>query len=263
MLSFVCLVQCEILYAQKRSTSKPTAAVPNPKQTPAVTKREEEKTLTNAGIIQMVKGGFGESVILNAIQTNETQFDVSINALFELKNAGVSQKIIEAMQSAVAGKKQVKDSKPITPPQQNSLPQPVKTTTSNVITEPQGPPTYGSLNDLKGFNRIYVDVENAESRERIIKALNKSSQFQIVSDPDDAQIILEYKTLTRDNNSDTSDTDLRVKSQMNAVVIKNNKRVIAWSDTANFVKKTLGGIGWRSTHNETKLTEKFIKALKE
>lgn len=262
----ICLIQFTSIYAQKRAPSKPTVVVTQPKQTSALTKQktqDEEKALTNANIIQMVKAGFGESVILNAIQTNETQFDVSMSALFELKSAGVSQKIIEAMQSTV-GKRQNQIPNSTSPiPQQNTQSSSSRTTNSNLISDAQALPVYGTVSYIKDFNRIYISVENAQSRERIVKALNKASRYQIVNDPQDAQIFLEYKILSRDNNSDTSNTDLRIKSQMNAVVIKNNKRVIAWSDTVDHVRKTLGGIGWRSTHNEIKLTERFLKALKE
>jgi hypothetical protein len=64
--------------------------------------KQDKKPLTNADINRMVKAGFGESVIINAIQSNETQFDVSLDALFKLKEAGLSQKIIEVMQAAAA-----------------------------------------------------------------------------------------------------------------------------------------------------------------
>jgi hypothetical protein len=65
---------------------------------------QDKKPLTNADITRMVKGGFAESVIINAIQSSDTQFDVSLDALFKLKEAGVSQRIIEVMQSAAARK---------------------------------------------------------------------------------------------------------------------------------------------------------------
>jgi hypothetical protein len=63
---------------------------------------QDKKPLTNADVTRMVKSGFGEGVIINAIQASDTQFDVSLDALFRLKEAGVSQKIIEAMQSSAA-----------------------------------------------------------------------------------------------------------------------------------------------------------------
>ena len=270
-LFFFCSILCLPADAQQRRkpvTKDKVSTVQSQRsssvQTDSLPHQEQKKSLTNANIIQMVKGGFGENVILNAIQTNETQFDVSINALFELKNAGVSQKIIEAMQFTAGGKRQVQVPKETeSKPQQNSQSSRSNTTNSNSISDAQGLPVYGTIKDIKDFNRIYINVENAQSRERIVKALDKAPQFQIVSDPNDAQIFLEYKVLSRDNNSDTNDTDLRIKSQMNAVYVRGNRRVIAWSDTVDHVRKTLGGIGWRSAHNEIKLTERFLKALKE
>ncbi|MDT7540587.1 MAG: hypothetical protein QOE33_491 [Acidobacteriota bacterium] len=62
---------------------------------------QDRKPLTNADITRMVKGGFGESIIINAIGASDTQFDVSLDALFRLKEVGVSQRVIEAMQTAM------------------------------------------------------------------------------------------------------------------------------------------------------------------
>jgi hypothetical protein len=69
---------------------------------PASHAPQDRKPLTNADVTRMVKGGFAESVIINAIASSDTQFDVSLDALFKLKEAGVSQRVIEAMQSAAA-----------------------------------------------------------------------------------------------------------------------------------------------------------------
>jgi hypothetical protein len=43
-------------------------------------------------------------MILKAIEANETNFDVSVQALADLKNAGVSQAVIESMLAAEAKK---------------------------------------------------------------------------------------------------------------------------------------------------------------
>ena len=98
-------------YAQKRMTapSKPIVVVTEPKPISVQSQPKtqgKQKFLTNADVIRMVKAGFGEGVIINAVQTNETLFDLSLDGLFELKNAGVSQKVIEAMQNLSTGKKQ-------------------------------------------------------------------------------------------------------------------------------------------------------------
>jgi hypothetical protein len=64
---------------------------------------QTQKALTNDDIVNMTKQGFDASLIIKAIQTNDTNFDVSPQALIDLKNAGVSQPVMEAMMSAHAG----------------------------------------------------------------------------------------------------------------------------------------------------------------
>ncbi len=64
-----------------------------------------QQPLTNQDVIQLVKGGLAESVILNAIANQPTQFDISAQALIALKAAGVSDKIIQQMLIAAAGSK--------------------------------------------------------------------------------------------------------------------------------------------------------------
>jgi len=59
-----------------------------------------QETLTNESIISMVKGGLSEAVVLARVRSGPANFDTSTNALLNLKKAGVSDKIIEAMVSA-------------------------------------------------------------------------------------------------------------------------------------------------------------------
>ncbi len=66
---------------------------------------QTKKPLTNENVLRMVKVGFEQSMIVKAIEANDTDFDVSVEALMDLKNAGVSQPIIEAMLAAEAKKK--------------------------------------------------------------------------------------------------------------------------------------------------------------
>lgn len=61
--------------------------------------------LTNDDIVAMVKGGQGEDAILNAIQSQGTDFDVSAKAVLALKKGGASKKIIDAMIGAVKDQK--------------------------------------------------------------------------------------------------------------------------------------------------------------
>jgi len=67
----------------------------------------QQKTapLTNDDILQMTKGGLQESTIVSAIQTTETNFDLSVKNLLALKQAGVTDKILDTMLGAQAKKK--------------------------------------------------------------------------------------------------------------------------------------------------------------
>ena len=61
---------------------------------------QTRKPLTNDDVVSMTKQGFNAPLIVKAIQTGDSNFDVSAQALVNLKNAGVSQDVMEAMLSA-------------------------------------------------------------------------------------------------------------------------------------------------------------------
>lgn len=61
----------------------------------------QQKPLTNADVINMVKGGLAESVVISAIQVNPPNYDVSPAALLALKKAGVTAKEQDAMLAAM------------------------------------------------------------------------------------------------------------------------------------------------------------------
>jgi hypothetical protein len=61
---------------------------------------QEKKPFTNADVLQMTKSGFQEAMIVKAIEANDANFDVFVQGLTDLKNAGASQAVIEAMLAA-------------------------------------------------------------------------------------------------------------------------------------------------------------------
>ena len=63
------------------------------------------KPLTNQDVALMVKSMMPENLIISAIKTNDTEFDVSAAGLIALKKAGVSPKVIEAVLAAFNSKK--------------------------------------------------------------------------------------------------------------------------------------------------------------
>jgi hypothetical protein len=65
---------------------------------------QTRKPLTNDDVVNMTKQGFDATLIVKAIETSESNFDVSAQALVDLKSAGVAQPVMEAMLTAAANK---------------------------------------------------------------------------------------------------------------------------------------------------------------
>lgn len=58
-----------------------------------------QEVLTNQSVVEMVKAGLSERVIIAKIRTSPTNFDTHTDALIALKKNGVSEKVIEAIMS--------------------------------------------------------------------------------------------------------------------------------------------------------------------
>jgi hypothetical protein len=68
-----------------------------------------QKSLTNNDVIEMVKAGFDEQTILTAINTGDPDFETSVHGMLDLKNSGVSERIISAMLAAMKAKADKKE----------------------------------------------------------------------------------------------------------------------------------------------------------
>ena len=62
-----------------------------------------QEVLTNDSVIQMVKAGLPEAVVIAKIKSTSTKFDLKTDSLVSLKKAGVSDKVLEAMVAAGSG----------------------------------------------------------------------------------------------------------------------------------------------------------------
>lgn len=65
---------------------------------------EGKRSITNDHVLQMVKAGFEDETVLQAIEANEARFDTSPDALQALDQAGVSGRILSAMVRAARRK---------------------------------------------------------------------------------------------------------------------------------------------------------------
>ena len=74
--------------------------------TPATALSQAPKSLTNQDIVQMAHAGFDDSTILKYMQASpDVDFDLSVQAMVSLKDAGVNQSLIQAMLSIAISKK--------------------------------------------------------------------------------------------------------------------------------------------------------------
>ena len=65
---------------------------------------QTRKPLTNQDVVNMTKQALAAPIIVKALQANETDFDVSAQALVDLKNAGVDASVMDAMLSTQPAK---------------------------------------------------------------------------------------------------------------------------------------------------------------
>jgi hypothetical protein len=63
---------------------------------------DAQEVLTNESVVEMVKAGLSERVIIAKIRTSPTKFDTQTDALIALKKNGVPEKVIEAIMSPSA-----------------------------------------------------------------------------------------------------------------------------------------------------------------
>jgi hypothetical protein len=74
------------------------------------------RPLSNQDIVRMVKAKFDDATILKAIETRRSSFDLSVDGMLRLKDAGVSQPVIQAMLAPGGERKTVSIAPAATPP---------------------------------------------------------------------------------------------------------------------------------------------------
>ncbi len=81
------------------------AQIPDATEGPALPRGDvsRQHAMTNDTILKMSRAGLDDAVILQTIQTQPAAYDTTPDDLIALKTAGVSQKVIAAMQARSAG----------------------------------------------------------------------------------------------------------------------------------------------------------------
>jgi hypothetical protein len=146
----------------------------------------QDQALTNSDVIEMVKAGLPESVILSKINASKTEFDTEIEGLKSLNEAGVSETVISAM----IERRSVSDSN-----------QPEES--AREIEYSSKDAEYGDVSELKGKSKVFVAVPDLEARKIIIGRIRKDSRLTIVDDRKDADFGINYFSQVVERGSNT------------------------------------------------------------
>lgn len=122
-------------------------------------------------------------------------------------------------------------------------------------------PEYGTIQDIKGLSKVFVRADDDDARSTIIDLLRGYEGVEVVNSPKEAEVILDYGTLTRDVAPGHFGASMALKSQMRAYAIKpDGTRLIAWTETETF---NVSGGFVMGAPNEANLTHHFVRAMQK
>jgi hypothetical protein len=149
----------------------------------------QTETLTNATVIEMSKIGLDKAIILKKITDSRNSFDVSANALIELKKANVADDVIALMLEKSEVKTEVAASNETTQTFSESLP--------SLEAKQFTPTVVGAKDALLNAKTVAIEKSSLNpSRQGLEKALFKRKQWQkynltLVRYKQDADIYIE------------------------------------------------------------------------
>ncbi len=138
-----------------------------------------QEILTNSGVVEMVKSGLPQEIIIAKIKTSTVSFDVSTDALKALTVAGVPSDVVIAMinENAKVAKADTQESKE-------------RAAIRDSI------PEQGKLSDLLDKTMVFIHTEDLKGRDLIEKELSKIRKFKIVDKIEESDFVIKYESWT-------------------------------------------------------------------
>jgi hypothetical protein len=142
----------------------------------------QQRAMTNKDIILLTKAGFGAELIIAKIRSSGGSFDTSVEALTELKAAGVPEAVMVMMMEAAeptatgGGGARLDGPTPSARPSsfvpsasQSSM---ASASSANSLTTVSSElaPEFGELSELTGAESVYVYADDLEDRKIIVNA---------------------------------------------------------------------------------------------
>lgn len=142
-----------------------------------------QSELTNNDVIELVKNGLSETIVLAKVRTANAKFDTSIEALKLLTQEKVSDNIIAAMiERASLTEKEVKADAEDAEKAKNAPPD---------ITFDA--PENGDLKELADKTKVYFYTDDAVARNNMKEALEKYPRLEVIDKIEKAEFILAYQ----------------------------------------------------------------------
>lgn len=138
-----------------------------------------QEILRNSGVVEMVKSGLPQEIIIAKIKASTVSFDVSTEALKALTDAGVPPDVVITMinENAKVAKADAQVSK-----ERAEIRDSV--------------PEQGKLSDLLDRSKVFILTEDIKGRDIIVKELSKIKKFKVVDRIEDSDFVITYKSWT-------------------------------------------------------------------
>ena len=135
--------------------------------------------MTNTAVIEMVKTGLSQEIIIAKIRSSSVSFDTSTSALKILSDSGVPESVVVVMinEAGRANKTAIAEAKA-----ENKLMSEV--------------PEQGKLRDILTKSKVYLFTEDLKARDIIERELKKIKKFELVDKLEDSDFAVKYESWT-------------------------------------------------------------------
>ena len=131
---------------------------------------QEASLLSNADVVEMSNAGLAPAVIISKIRTSRGKFKTDLESLKALTESGVSEQVIAAMIEK----------------------QSVEETPKAEIKYSDVDPEFGSLEEIRGMNKVFLAVPDLNARKIIVEGLTKIKGLRIVQNREEADFAMMF-----------------------------------------------------------------------
>lgn len=162
---------------------------------------KNDLSINNETVIELVKSGLSEKIIIAKIKSSKTNFDTSTESLVKLKEEGITDNLVLAMIESKSKRDAEIENADVE--------------TENII--------LGDMKNAVGKRIVYIDSIDDEVKIEIAKKLTKKG-FSIVNDKSEAELLVELTYAESETQTKTgifrSGSDTKYLSKIGKLTVK-------------------------------------------